>query len=197
MNKISCLITSAGGQVRRQLQALGTGAGVGAVSVPTAVGTLVFPGTLVYICVSREGTVRGVSWPCCGGKGHLVACEGTGIQEEKTLTVVLYLYKTVTVCSVRNRSKKKEVLSRGNNQETFLPRQVRPSGARRRPRGHVQTNEPSVLRQPWEQPCPAVHSSVSAANTHSLLLANTRHVKHIVSPLTGNVTLAPKTIGAV
>lgn len=56
-----CLITSAGGQVIRQDQALGTGAGVGALSVLTAVGTLVLPRTLVYICVPREGTGKG---PC-------------------------------------------------------------------------------------------------------------------------------------
>lgn len=134
---------------------------MGAVSVPTAVGTLVLPGTLVYICVPREGTVRGVSCPCCSGEGHFVACAGDRGAGKKTSTIELYSYITITVCLVRKR-KIKKILSGGNNQETFLPRQVRPSDARRRPRGHVQTKEPSVLRQPWEQPGPAEHSSVSA-----------------------------------
>lgn len=57
------------------MKALRTGAGVGAVSVPTAVGTLVLPGTLVYICVPREGTVRGMPCPCRRRKG---TCRGEG-----------------------------------------------------------------------------------------------------------------------
>lgn len=103
---------------------------------------------------------KGGSCPCCSGEGQFVVCAGDRGQEKNMNDRTLFIHNSYSL--LREERKSKEVLSEGNNQETFLPRQVRPSGARRRPRGHVQTKEPSVLRQPWEHPGSAEHSSVSA-----------------------------------